>query len=242
MLKDRLAQTVASVGSVDTDLPIVALTFDDGPDPDVTPVVFDALAGAGMHATFFVLGSRAREHAALVRRAVDAGHEVALHAAEHRYLPGQSLRGLRDQIWRAKAALEAVAGTEVRWFRPPYGRQDLRAYAVARLAGLRVAAWSAAGGDWLDQPPATSVDRWLAETTPGSIVLLHDGLAPAPSDSTWSSGAAWAEAVNEFVAALSARNLRSVTLSDLVRGGRARSFPWFVPGRGGLRPRPDPAL
>src|SRR3954447_26926486 len=97
------------------------LTFDDGPDPDGTPPVLDALDSAGVRATFFVVGEQLMRHHALAREALARGHELGLHGFEHaRYdsLPG---RMAADDVARSIGTFKAAVGQRPRFFRPPYG-------------------------------------------------------------------------------------------------------------------------
>jgi peptidoglycan/xylan/chitin deacetylase (PgdA/CDA1 family) len=86
----------------------VALTFDDGPDPSGTPAVLAALAELGWRATFFMLGTQARAHPGLAAAVTDAGHEVALHGDEHRYLFTRGHRAIRDDLTRGVEELRAA--------------------------------------------------------------------------------------------------------------------------------------
>ena len=149
----------------------VALTFDDGPDPDRTPAVLDVLAAHGVRASFFVLGERVRRHPHLTRRIVAAGHELGLHGWRHGYALWHS-----PQLGRCLPLLEDVAGVRPRWFRPPYGVLSATAWIECRRAGLRPVLWTQWAKDWRPDAYADSV---LARLAPGieggATLLLHDG-------------------------------------------------------------------
>lgn len=154
----------------------IALTFDDGPDPEVTPRVLDALETAGAHATFFCVGNRARAHPQLVREIVARGHAVENHAFGH--APTFAFYGIgrmaRD-IGAAQQALADIAGVAPRYFRAPFGlRTPLTELALARL-GLDCVAWSIRSFDSVDSDPMRVAARVVRRLVPGSIVLLHDG-------------------------------------------------------------------
>src|SRR5436190_10435549 len=100
----------------------VALTFDDGPDPDATPAVLDALDGISAHATFFMLGEQLMQHQDIGREVVRRGHEVALHGFAHDEHSELSPQQARDDLARGLGALEASTGRHPRFYRPPYGR------------------------------------------------------------------------------------------------------------------------
>jgi peptidoglycan/xylan/chitin deacetylase (PgdA/CDA1 family) len=109
---------LSSVACVATDDRVVALTFDDGPDPDQTPEVLDALAEAGARATFFVLVDRAAEHPDLLRRIAAEGHEIGLHGEDHTRLTTLPIREALRRIRRGKRRLEELTGRPVTLFRP----------------------------------------------------------------------------------------------------------------------------
>jgi peptidoglycan-N-acetylglucosamine deacetylase len=151
-----------------------ALTFDDGPDPDGTPAVLDALDAAGVRATFFLLGEQLMRHHAIARDAVARGHELALHGYEH--VEHDSLRpqAARDDLARALGAFEASTGQRPRFFRPPYGRFSEASYDACRHLGLEPVYWSSWGMDWEALAPDRIADLVLRDFGDGSIVLLHD--------------------------------------------------------------------
>jgi peptidoglycan/xylan/chitin deacetylase (PgdA/CDA1 family) len=120
----------------------VALTFDDGPDPDATPAVLRALQAAEARAVFFLVGEQVEAHPELARQVADEGHVVALHGfrhVEHDELGDEA----RADMQRGAAAVAAATGVDPRLYRPPYGRFSERSYAAARELGLTPVYWSA---------------------------------------------------------------------------------------------------
>ena len=184
----------------------VALTFDDGPDPAHTPAVLDALQEAGMQATFFVLAEAAEQHPDLLQRIGAEGHEIGVHAAQHRHAWVRTpLDAYRDPI-RAARALERL-GLHPRWGRPPHGAYTLATLAGMRQAGLIPVHWSIEGGDWRPgAAPAEVTRRILDELHGGAVTVLHDsgpGARVTP------------KALPSLLAGMQARGFRSVTLSEL---------------------------
>jgi peptidoglycan/xylan/chitin deacetylase (PgdA/CDA1 family) len=157
-----------------TDSIHAVLTFDDGPDPDATPAVLDALEAEGIAATFFVVGEQLLRHRDLGRRLVERGHEIALHCFAHLDHDTLGISGARDDLTLGVEVVEEVTGTRPRWYRPPYGKFTQESYDVCAELGLEPVYWSAWGLDWESVGPeriAELVDRDLRM---GSIVLLHD--------------------------------------------------------------------
>ena len=148
----------------------VALTFDDGPDPDSTPAFLNLLSGFGARATFFLVGQRIRQSPEIVRRIVDEGHEVAVHGWRHKYLFAQS-----PQLGRCVDAVAEVAGVRPVWFRPPYGVVTATALAAASRYELRTVLWTRWAKDWTADATADSVHNMLAPgIAGGATLLLHD--------------------------------------------------------------------
>ncbi len=164
------------VWSVDTTEPAIAVTFDDGPDPDLTPLALAALAGSGAPATFFVVGERARRHPDLVRAILEAGHELGSHSMSHRDLSGASPTATAAEVADAASTLAELAGTPVRWFRPPWGRLTGAALRAAAEVGQDVLLWSTTAGGL--GPAVADIEAGLPpRLTPGRVLMLHDGVA-----------------------------------------------------------------
>jgi peptidoglycan/xylan/chitin deacetylase (PgdA/CDA1 family) len=160
---------------------VVALTFDDGPSPETTPLILDILREHGVVATFFVLGAAAERHPDLVRRVLQEGHEVGLHGFRHRALVLASAQALKEEIERTATAVRQACpewGKEAMLFRPPHGfKTPLMAVRVRRL-GYRLVLWSLNPRDYRGQAVETA-RAFKDALHPGAICLLHDGPASA---------------------------------------------------------------
>jgi peptidoglycan/xylan/chitin deacetylase (PgdA/CDA1 family) len=158
----------------------IALTFDDGPDPDVTPRVLDLLDAAGMRASFFVIGRRARAHPGLTAEIARRGHRVENHTDTHPHLFACYPAGLlRREVERTQEAVAAATGRRPRLFRAPAGLRNPLLDWVLHRADLRLVSWTRRGFDAVDRDPAAIARRLLAGVLPGDILLLHDGRATA---------------------------------------------------------------
>ncbi len=166
----------------------VALSFDDGPDPASTPEFTAALADHGVKATFFMLGSMVERAPGLAAELAAAGHEIAVHGFDHRYLPARTATATRSDIRRAVDVIERVTGSRPRFFRPPYGVLSGPALLTARELGLTPVLWSAWGREWTPGATADSVYATLARDLEGGVtVLLHDSGCTSPPGS-WQAG------------------------------------------------------
>jgi len=160
----------------ETTLPLIAITFDDGPDPVLTPRLLDLLKERGIHATFFLVGKNAAAFPEVVRRIVEEGHEVGNHSWSHPLLTQLSAEGVESQLRRTHDAIVKACGTAPLLYRPPYGA--VRATQRARIEksfGYPAILWDVDPQDWQHPRNAQKVyDSIQRQTRPGSIILCHD--------------------------------------------------------------------
>lgn len=181
----RAAAPLGSVYAVRTGERVV-LTYDDGPEPGGTDAVLAALADAGVHATFFVLVTRARRYPSLLAEVVAAGHEIGLHGIDHRPLPLFTAREVHRRSADGRAELEDRTGRPIRWLRPPYGRLRPGGHVAIRAAGMMPVLWGPSTRDSVPATPAERIERAVvtddgAQVSGGAILLSHDGYA-GPDD------------------------------------------------------------
>lgn len=221
----RAGAVVGSPTGVRTIEADVVLTYDDGPEPGGTDRILAALDAAGTHATFFVLLTRARLYPALLAEVVAAGHDVALHGVDHRPLTRLSAAAVRRELAGGRAELEDVTGREVRWMRPPYGRQTPTTWAAIRSVGLLPVLWNVSSADSQRVDPEARLAAGLAGTAPGTILLCHDGFADARDgvDDGPAPQLDRGELTRDLVRAYRDRGLRPCSLSEaLTRGSFVR--------------------
>jgi peptidoglycan-N-acetylglucosamine deacetylase len=151
----------------------LALTFDDGPNPLITPVLLDLLDRHRAKATFFLIGRHVRAHPKLAKEIVERGHAVGNHTETHPSLTFLSRGRIGEELDRCDEAILATTGRRIAWMRPPYGFRGPQLNAVVRRRDHAVAMWSAMAYDWKPQP-AETVIRNLRRVEGGDIVLLHD--------------------------------------------------------------------
>jgi peptidoglycan-N-acetylglucosamine deacetylase len=211
------------IWSVPTGQPLVALTFDDGPDPQFTPRILEALARAGVHATFDVMGYNAIQHPDLLRAAVQAGHEIGNHTWTHADLTFSSAAQTAAELRRGVAAIQQVTQVPVRFFRPPRGELTGSALAVAAELHQDVLLWSVARGPAGISTVAAVADYVTATIQPGDVLGLHDGIgrgtfSPDSADSQQLRARREIEvrALPEILARAADRGLRFVPAGELI--------------------------
>jgi peptidoglycan/xylan/chitin deacetylase (PgdA/CDA1 family) len=222
----RVRGTVTSVSTSD---PVIAITFDDGPDPEVTPRLLAILARRKARATFFMLGESARKYPGLVGEVASAGHAVGNHSWDHPSFPEISRGERRRQIWDCARAL---APHGLRLFRPPFGHQNRETFLDAFLLGYQVVTWSVDSEDWRDTDGKLIADRIERETTPGSVIIFHDALRTV-LDVRYRSRERTLDAVGMVLDRLGGR-FRFVTIPELLRRGRPNRIEWTSLGSADL--------
>ncbi len=200
---------------------VVALTFDDGPNPPYTAEILDVLRAEHVHATFFVVGRAVQAYPQLVRREAAAGNAVGNHTWSHGHLVLYDETGLRRTLQRTDAAIFAATGQHTRIMRPPFGSRDWLVLDEVRKLGYTPVMWSVPlANDWEDPPPRIIAARVLHYAGDGAIITLHDGnrgivcprmrarLCDRSSD---------VEATRLIVDTLKRRGYRFITIPELLR-------------------------
>ncbi|HEX3463444.1 MAG TPA: polysaccharide deacetylase family protein [Candidatus Elarobacter sp.] len=186
---------------------LVALTFDDGPYPVVTPLLLQTLRDLRVPATFFLIGRDAEQFPDLARAIAAGGHEIADHTLTHPNLDQLGDAAVVGELRDGAAALERIAPdpAERRLFRPPHGRYTVATLRDAQSAGYDTILWSDDPGDWRAVPADALRDHLLSRATAPEIVLLHSGRQ------------ATVAMLPEVVAAYRKAGYRFVTVGNLLR-------------------------
>ena len=187
----------------------IALSIDDGPDPEVTPRVLDMLDAQGMRATFFCIGERVARHAVLARDIVNRGHGLENHSYHHRnYFSLMGPRAMASEISRAQSTIADVTGIVPKFFRAPAGLRNPLLDPLLQRFGLQLASWTRRGFDTVNRNPDDVLQKLIRELAAGDILLLHDGQAARTR-----SGVPVIEAVlPRLLGAFAAARLAPVTL------------------------------
>jgi peptidoglycan/xylan/chitin deacetylase (PgdA/CDA1 family) len=216
VLNRLLAPFFGVITAIQTNEPVAALTFDDGPHPDTTPLILDILKAHRARATFFVVGQAAAQHPDVLERIIREGHELGNHTFDHPSLPRLSAAEMTAQVERCATV---IAPQKQQFFRPPYGH--LTAGISLRLKRLkqRVVTWTFHCQDWSEISSERILERFNKRLSPGSIVLFHDTLySQTPKDNP--DRTALCRALEALLR--QRQDYRFVTLSVLMSYGKPR--------------------
>jgi peptidoglycan/xylan/chitin deacetylase (PgdA/CDA1 family) len=189
----------------------VALTFDDGPDPSVTPRVLDLLDRHGAKASFFCIGRLVLAHPGLAREIHERGHRVENHSFRHsNAFAFQGPARLRAEIQRAQDAIGSSLGRAPLLFRAPAGIRNPWLDPVLARLGLRLVSWTRRGFDTVTAAPQRVTARLVRGLAGGDILLLHDGSCARDA----SGRPVVLQALPELLHELERRGLRSVRVDE----------------------------
>lgn len=200
---------IASQG--DTSSQSVALTFDDGPDPETTPAILKVLEENNIKATFFVVGHKAQENQEIIRMILDWGHSIGNHSYSHDpILALRSTRKLRSEIHKTQEVLKRQ-GLSPLAFRPPVGITNPRLKTVLSKAGMFLVNFTHHSGDMGNRHLVGLADRLLKRIKAGEIIVLHDKWPGNTKDLD-----KWLAEVEQLIRGIKLRGLRIVPLEELI--------------------------
>ena len=195
----------------------IALTYDDGPNPEQTPRLLELLARYDAKATFFLIGKWAEREPALIREHIAAGHAIGNHTYTHPTMPAHGAKRIREELRRCREAVEAsgerfsTVDSEA-LMRPPYGRRRPGTLRTMREEGYVPVTWSITGYDWRGHITAKGITRHCLRAKDGDIILLHDGGQDGPAVDRSKS----IESTEAILEHYSRQGYRFVTVPELV--------------------------
>lgn len=200
---------------VDTSVKVVALTFDDGPS-EHTEEILKILHSHEVPATFFLLGQNAEQFQTLVRQIYEVGHEIGNHSYSHQPFIFKSLAFMREEIERTDQVIRRAGYQGIIHFRAPYGRKLIGLPWILYKSKRPHILFDVIPDDWASPGVPTIVDRILAQTKPGSIILCHDGNGDHKGQDRWQT----VQAIPIVIEKLKAEGYRFVTISELLTVGK----------------------
>ncbi|MBD3917559.1 polysaccharide deacetylase family protein [Paenibacillus sp. PR3] len=198
------------VWEVKTDRPLIALTFDDGPDPKQTNAILDLLKQYGARCTFFVIGKRVDAFPETAFRIVSEGHEIANHTYNHTYFQNSSPQQIQADLKKTEEAIQRATGEHSVLFRPPGGMFNEKLVATANSMGLKPILWSwhQDTKDWVRPGVAQITNKVLRNAHNGDIVLFHDHIEGKSQT---------IQALATILPELTRRGFQFVTVSELMK-------------------------
>lgn len=193
-----------------TDEKIVALTFDDAPDPRFTGAILDELKRHQVKATFFVVGYRAEKYPELVKRMEREGHAIGNHSYNHPLLTKLSAPAFERQMNKTQSILKPLIGYEPRLFRPPYGEVNEEQLKWAVKHNYTVVNWNVDSLDWKNLDADEVTNNILEQVGPGAIILQHAG-GGVGGDLTGT-----VKAIPRVIETLKAQGYHFMTIPDLL--------------------------
>ena len=155
--------------------PGVALTFDDGPDPEFTPQILEVLEKYHVYATFFMVAEKAKNYPGLIQQVKDGGHLIGVHSLNHKYAwftsPWKTSREWTESV----RILEQLSESKITLMRPPWGTFNLMTWWWLKQHKMRAVLWNAEGHDWkARRSPEEITEMILKSTHEGTIIVMHD--------------------------------------------------------------------
>ncbi|MBO0960488.1 polysaccharide deacetylase family protein [Neobacillus sp. MM2021_6] len=210
MIKRKQVEPTGQViWEVATHKKVIALTFDDGPDPVYTPQILLLLEKFGAHATFFQIGNRMELYPDIVEQVVEAGHELGNHSMTHPYENKVGFHQMRNEVILADRIIQKYQPNHPKLFRPPGGYLDTALLQEAKEQGYKVVLWSYHQElrDW-SLPGALSIaNHVISHARHGDILLLHDSGGDRSQT---------IQALKIFLPALKEQGYNFVTVSELL--------------------------
>lgn len=185
----------------------IALTFDDGPHPRLTPKILDILKKYNVRATFFLVGENVDNYPDITERILKEGHEIGNHTYTHGTVSSLGAFQIKREIERCEAAIYEQTDCKTKLFRPPQGFLDANVKSVTEEMDYRVILWDVDTKDWAHATPKEICRNVCEHVSPGSIILMHDYVSfhsPTP------------EALELFLPVLLERGYQFSVVSDLI--------------------------
>lgn len=170
--------TAVRTGSIDAnarmngkEVPMVALTFDDGPDSEKTEAILNLLKEKQVKATFFVIGAQVEENADLIQRMALEGHQIGIHTYKHVDLSCLDESEQRLEIRKTEEVIEKIVGEQNLMLRPPFGQMNT---VLENWIDRPIILWSVDTEDWTDRPAIEVIMQTVENVRDGDIILMHD--------------------------------------------------------------------
>lgn len=204
------------VFSVKTQEKIVALSYDDGPNPGETEALLDLLDELDASVSFFLKGMNVAAHPDIAQQIYARGHEIGNHSWTHKQLISFSKAEMLEELQLTNDAIKAATGFSPVLYRPPFAMQGLGMKRALDVLNMKSIAANVSAADWLDQDPALLAKRVLEDIAPGDIIVLHDGEADIYDGREQGNRFGTVEATREIINSLRAQGYQVATVTQLL--------------------------
>ena len=184
----------------------IALTFDDGPNENTTPLLLDILKAKNVHATFFMIGKNAQQFSGIVQRIYDEWHMIGNHTWDHTNLLWLSNRNIVTEIQKTQKIIKRITWYTPTTLRPPYGVQNGKILRILKIYHLASLQWSLDSNDWELPSSKVLAQNIMDKIQPGKIILMHDTLTGT------------VQAMSDIIDAIQKSGYTIVTVSELLWG------------------------
>lgn len=196
-----------AISRIKTSQKVIALTYDDGPNPPYTDEILNVLKANKVKATFFLVGNQLQKHPDYVQKISNQGHELGNHSWSHSLLMFKKPSTIRKEIVKTDHLIHELGYAKDIPVRAPYGTGALTLYLIIRSLGKQQISFDIIPHDWSNPGVKIMVDRVLRNVQPGAIILLHDG---------GGNRSQTIEATKQIISALHDQGYRFVTISELL--------------------------
>lgn len=211
----------ATVAIIPVHEKVVALTYDDGPNPPHTQALLEMLAQHDVKATFFLKGRNIEAFPESVVDVVEAGHEIGNHSYFHKPMIAFSESGMLEELERTNMLIKQAIGNNPTLFRPPFGVQGPGLKMALDTLGMTSVLMTTHGADWDVTNPQLIADAVLENIEPGSIILLHDGHGDVDDPRAQQSRAPSVEATGIIIETLKSQGYRFKTVGEMLAMSRS---------------------
>ena len=206
------------VCNINTDIKVIALTFDDGPNPPITKKILDLLKKYNAKATFFVLGKNAKAHLDILREIYSNENEIGNHSWNHEKLVFKSLKYVKQEIQDTDRIIRDSGYTGTIHFRSPFGsRFIILPYLLMKAHRIHIL-WNIGLNDWANPDPEVMLHNFDNAISSGSIVLLHDGYPNEMENRTNT-----VKTLELILSKYTQKGYKFITVSELLKLGKPRS-------------------
>ncbi len=202
----------------------VALTFDDGPSQEFTPLVLDILREYNAPATFFLVGVHVERYPDIARRIAEEGHEIGNHTYRHLTMPTASNKTLYEEVIKATRVITQITGEFPKYIRPARGVYDARFRRLSHVLGQKIVLWTISTRDWRYGTSAQAIiKRAVSQAKGGDIILFHDSGALVKNEG--GDRSATVRALPQVIEGLRQKGLEIVPLGELLEEEFGEKFP-----------------